>query len=146
MNLGHNCLFHKGFCTVHFGAKDKNAVKLPHSAQRKHVFLGKIKEMSKTKKLPARKKIVLELLHHRLVHRSTRSLLTGDTGNVCGYIELRIYPDPFYTSCQIYSTNKKARSKNPLKPEAPFKWIFMDIITSISPKSLTSDTTFPKYL
>ena len=40
MNLGHTCLFHKGFCTVYFGAKDKNAVTLPHSAQRKHAFLG----------------------------------------------------------------------------------------------------------
>ena len=59
MNSGHTCLFHKGFCTVYFGAKEKNAVTLPHSAQRKHAFLGKIKEMSKTKKLPARKKIDL---------------------------------------------------------------------------------------
>ena len=41
MNLGHTCLLHKGFCTVYFGAKDKSAVTLPHSAQRKHVFLGK---------------------------------------------------------------------------------------------------------
>ena len=49
-NSGHTCLFHKGFCTVYFGAKENNAVTLPHSAQRKHAFLGKIKEMSKTKK------------------------------------------------------------------------------------------------
>ena len=48
MNSGHTCLFHKRFCTVYFGAKEKNALSLPHSAQRKHVFLGKI--MEKTKK------------------------------------------------------------------------------------------------
>ena len=53
MNLGHICLFHKGFCTVCFGSKEKNAVTLPHSAQKKYAFLGNIKEMSKTKKLPA---------------------------------------------------------------------------------------------
>ena len=41
MNAGHNCLFNKGFCTVYFGAKEKNAVKLPHSAKRKHAFIGK---------------------------------------------------------------------------------------------------------
>ena len=40
MNLEHTCLFHKGFFTVYFGAKEKNAVTLPHSAQRKHVFWG----------------------------------------------------------------------------------------------------------
>ena len=32
MNDGHTCLFHKGFCTVYFGAKEDNAVTLPHSA------------------------------------------------------------------------------------------------------------------
>ena len=42
--------------------------------------------------------------------------------------------------------NKKARSKIPLNPKAPFKWVFMDIILSTAPKSLTSDTTFSNYL
>ena len=42
--------------------------------------------------------------------------------------------------------NKKAGSNLPLKPKAPFKWIFMDIIPSTSSKSLTSDTTFSNYL
>ena len=44
---------------MYFGAKEKNAVTLPHSAQRKHAFLGKITEKSKKNKLPARKKIYL---------------------------------------------------------------------------------------
>ena len=82
MNSGHTCLFHKGFCTVYFGAKEKNAVALPHNVQRKHAFLGKIMEKSKKNKFPARKKIALELLHQRLGHRSTISLLDGDTVNV----------------------------------------------------------------
>ena len=59
MNLVHTCLFHKGFFTVYFRAKDKNAVTLPQNAQRKHAFWGEIKEMSKTKKLPSIKKIAL---------------------------------------------------------------------------------------
>ena len=42
--------------------------------------------------------------------------------------------------------NKKARSNIPLKPKAPFKWVFMDIFPSTEPKSLTSDTTFSNYL
>ena len=72
MNSGHTCLFHKGFCTVYIGEKDKNSVTLPHIAQRKHAFLGEIKELSKAKKLPAIKIIALELLNHRLGHRYTR--------------------------------------------------------------------------
>ena len=37
--------------------------------------------------------------------------MAGDTYNVWKDIELRIDPDPFFTSCQISSMNKKARSK-----------------------------------
>ena len=51
--------------------------------------------MSKTKKLLARKKIAIELLHQRLGYISTRSLLAGDTANVWEDIDLRIDPDPF---------------------------------------------------
>ena len=67
---------------VNFGEKENNTVTLPHIAQRNNAFLGEIKEMSKTKKLPSRKKIALELLHQKLGHRSTRSLLAGGTANV----------------------------------------------------------------
>ena len=44
------------------------------------------------------------------------------------------------------SINKKARSKVPLKPKSPFKWVFMDVIPATSPKSLTNDTNFKNYL
>ena len=82
---------------------------------------------------PARKKIALELLHQRLGHRSTRSLISGDTVNVWEDVDIRIDPDPFCTSYKISSMNKKAWSKLPLKPKAPFKWVFMDIIPSTAP-------------
>ena len=140
MNAGHTCLFHKGFCTVYFGAEKNNAVTLPHSAQRKHAFLGKIKDMSKKNKLPPRKRIALEFLHQRLGHRSTRSFLGGDTANVWSDVELIIDPYLFCTSCQNSSMNKKAGSKITLNPKEPFKWVLMDIIPSTSPKRLTTDT------
>ena len=123
MNSGYNCLSHKGFFTVYFGKKDINTVTLPHSAQRKHDFFEEIKDISKTKILPARKKIALELLHRILYHRSTISLLSVDNVNFWEDIELRIDPDPFCTSCKISSMNKNAGYKNLLKPEALFKCI-----------------------
>ena len=88
-------------------SKRENIVTLPHSAQRKNAFLGEIKEMSKKEKLQSRKKIALELLHQRLGHRSTISLLDGDTANVWEDFELRINTDPFCTSCQISSIKKR---------------------------------------
>ena len=106
---------------MYFGADKDNAVTLPHSAVRKHTLIGKTMEISK--KNPKGRKIALELMHQRLGHRYTRSLLAGDTANVWEDVELRIDPNPFCTSCQIYSMNKKARSKIPLKRKAPFKWV-----------------------
>ena len=49
LNAGHTCIFQKRFCTVYFGSYKRNALKLPHRAQRKHAFTGKIKNMSKKK-------------------------------------------------------------------------------------------------
>ena len=72
--------------------------------------------------------------------------MAGDTDNVWEGIKLRIGPDPFCKSCQITSTNKKARSKNPLKLKAPFKGGFMDIIPATVPTCLTSETTFSNYI
>ena len=119
--------------------KEDNAVTLPHSAVIKHAFMGK--SMESSKKNPKRKKIALELMHQRLGHRSTRSLMGGDTANVWEDAELKIYPDPFCTSCKISSMNEKARSKLPLNPKA-----FMDIIQSTAPNSLTNDTNSKNYL
>ena len=59
LNSGHTCLFNKGFCTVYFGDKEKNAVTLPHSAQRKNAFLGEIKLRSKSNKFKPRKQVAL---------------------------------------------------------------------------------------
>ena len=42
--------------------------------------------------------------------------------------------------------NKKAESKNPLDPKAPFKWVFMDIISEKAPIVLTSKTTIYNYI
>ena len=77
MNAGHTYLFHKGFCTVYFGAKEDNPVTLLYSAVRKNTSMGK--SMESSKKNPKRKKIALELMHQRLGHKSTRSLIAGDT-------------------------------------------------------------------
>ena len=57
-NSVHTCLFHKWSCTEYFGAKEKNAVTLPHSAQSKHVFLGKVMEKTMKNKLPVRRKML----------------------------------------------------------------------------------------
>ena len=59
---------------VLFSDNKKNAVKLPHSAHRKHAFVVKTKEESKPQTKTPEKKVSLELLHQRLGHRSTRSL------------------------------------------------------------------------
>ena len=60
--------------------------------------------------------------------------MDGDNANVWEDIEIMLDPDPFYTSCQIYTIDKNYISKTPLKPMSPFNWMFMDIIPAISSK------------
>ena len=96
----------------------------------------------KSKKILPRKQVTLKLLQHISGHRSTILLMARYTANVLQDIECWIYPDPFCTSCQISSMNKKAKSKNPLNPKVPSKWVFMDIIPETATKSLISETTF----
>ena len=66
---------------------------MPQSAHRKHAFLVKTKEKAKSNKIEPRMRVTLELLHHILGHRSTISLMAGDTANGWKDIEIRIYPD-----------------------------------------------------
>ena len=119
---------------------------LLHREQIKHAFLVKTKEKSKPQKKIPKKKVFLELLHQRLGHRSTRSLLAGDTTNIWQYIQHRVDTDPFCTSCQISTINKKARSKQSLKSETSFKWLFMETIPATPSKILTKDDTFTNYI
>ena len=51
INLGHTCLFKKGFSKVNFDDNKENSVTLPHSAQRKHAFFVK-----KRSKRPSQRK------------------------------------------------------------------------------------------
>ena len=135
MNSGHNCLFHQGFCTVLFVGNEQNAVTLLHSTQRKYEFLVKTKEKPKSQNQITKNKVSLELLHQRLGHRSTRSLMAEDTANVRKYINIRVDPEPLCTSYQTLTTNKKARPKKPLKSKTTLKWMFMDIIPATYSKS-----------
>ena len=75
-------------------------------------ILGEINKISKTKKILPRKKIALGLLDQRLGQISTKSLIDRNTDNVWKDIELRIDPDPFFTSCQTSSMNKRIDLKN----------------------------------
>ena len=81
MNLVPTCLYHKVFFTVFFSDNYQNKVTLPHSAQIKHALFVRMKEKSKSQKQIPKKKVTLELEHHRLGLIYTRSLLYGRTSN-----------------------------------------------------------------
>ena len=42
--------------------------------------------------------------------------------------------------------DQESRSKNPLKPKSPLRWVFIDIIPSTTPKCLTSENNFSNYI
>ena len=97
MDLGHTCLFQKGFCKVHFLGKEKDAVTFTRSVQLEHEFLGEIKQMPISKKISPINKSALGLLYHRLGNRSTRSLMARYTEMFWKDIVSRIDPYPICT-------------------------------------------------
>ena len=142
MNPGHTCLLYGYIYVVLFSANQQNMVTLLHSPHRKYAFLVKTTEKSKPKTTFHKKRVSLELLHQILGHRSKMSLLDWDTANVCQDTEIRVDPDPFCISCKISTIKKQPRSKIPLNPKTPFNWVFLDIISDLSSKRLTKETTF----
>ena len=116
MNLVHTFLFCKGSFTFLFRDNKQNAVTLPQSAQRKHSFLVKMKGKSKSQKKIPKKKFSLELLHQRLVQRSTRSPLAVGNSNSWKEINLRVDPGPLWTSCQISTINKSLNQRHLWSP------------------------------
>ena len=110
INFEHTCLLQKRFRRCNLGTKRKMHL-LCHIMHSGNIhFWRKLKNV-KINEVSTQGEISLELLHQRLGHRSTRSLLDGDAANIQQYIGPRIYPYPFCTSCQIYSMNNKNRSK-----------------------------------
>ena len=85
-------------------------------------------------------------MNQRLVHRTTRSLLSGENNNVWQDIDLRVDTEPFCTSCKISTRNKHTISNTPLNPRTPFKWVLMYIIPALSSKSLAKETKFSNCL
>ena len=69
---------------------------LYHIVHRGNMHFGGNKANVKIKDITPWQKVALELLHHRLGHRSTRSLVAVNNANVWQDIELRIDPDPFF--------------------------------------------------
>ena len=119
---------------------------MPHIEQRKHVFLVKTKENAKSKKVAPKKKVALELLHHRSEQISTISLMAGDNVNVWPDIELSIDPKPFCTSCHISSIKKKGWVQDSIETKGTFQMGFMVIIPATSPNSFTGETAFSDYI
>ena len=81
-------------------------MKLPHSDQRKYAFLVKRNEKSKSQKKIPINKVSLEILQQRLGHRPARTILAGNTANIWQYFDIRVDPDPLFTSCHISTINK----------------------------------------
>ena len=125
INLWHTCLSHKGLCTVLFCA-NKKYIDITEYHTDKICIYGKNKIKVKTKN--PQKGNFSGILHQRLGHRSIMSLVSRYTANIWQDIEISVYPDPLFTSCQISTINKKHRSNTPLKTKTPFKWLSMDIL------------------
>jgi transposase InsO family protein len=94
------------------------------------------------------KKISIDLMHRRLGHQSTQSLLTADEWHMWGDAQLRLDPDQFCYGCGIGAIRKTPSSDKPLADDAtrPCQVLFMDVITNPFDKYATPKIHFSHYL
>ena len=59
--------------------------------------------------------------------------MAEDTPNSCQDIELKIDPDPFFTSCQISSINEKKWAPKLIETKATFQMGFYGYFSATSP-------------
>ena len=99
------------------------------------------------RRMARRRPVSLELMHRRLGHRSTKSILLAEDSKL--YSDLKIVPesDDFCETCKI-STIRAADKGPPMDREglAPGEEFFLDIQPNLAKRSLTSRTNFPYHV
>ena len=94
-----------------------------------------------------RKAVPVELLHQRLGHTRTNTLLYTSQHHCWTDIVVVMVPEKFCDPCQVVTTRSNNHCKIPQSnPLEPGHTVYMDLLPPISPISLTPATTFKCYL
>ena len=95
----------------------------------------------------AHKPIPIELLHQRLGHTRTNTLLYTSQHRCWADTIAMMSPEKFCDPCQIVTTRSNNRCKiPPSNPLEPGHTVYMDLLPPLSPTGLTPATTFKCYL
>jgi hypothetical protein len=94
-----------------------------------------------------RKKVFLELLHRRLGHASTKTLLAAEEAGLYRDVKIEFEPTGPCLDCKIYAIRSSNRGKKPVgtSSKAGEIW-FCDIVQNPSRIGLTKSTSFPYYV
>ena len=94
-----------------------------------------------------RPRISLELMHRRLGHRATKSILLGEESKL--HSDSKVVPDPddFCENCKISTIRAANRGKEREETQSkPGQVLFLDAQRNIGKRSLTSSTNYPACL
>jgi transposase InsO family protein len=153
VNNGNTATFEKNALRLYFGKR-----KIPVTIQMSN---GRVSAMPAQSKLQEKKvqftsspsatkpkkRIRAELLHDRLGHRSTKTILAGSTHEVWSDVVAELTPDQDCIDCQIATIRSSDRNKHPHTPSERFgQMVFMDIEHAIAGGSITPDSSLPFYL
>jgi hypothetical protein len=99
--------------------------------------------------LPPRSKreTELDLVHNRLGHINTQSLIAGNAAEIWGDTKLVMSPEKFCIGCKIGSIRKSNRGHNVVSNStSPGSILFCDIQTNPTSQGLTERDYFPYFL
>ena len=89
-----------------------------------------------------------DLLHRRLGHVSTGSLLVASKEEMWADTKITLPSEPFCHGCNMGMIRTSARTQHPVAPRdlSPGQGFFVDIVDNVENHGLTSDSHFAKYL
>ena len=94
------------------------------------------------------KLIDVDLLHRRLGHVATGSLLAASKDDMWADTRAKMTPEPFCHGCQLGMIRTAPRTQRPVAPRNldPGTAFFVDIVDNPEDRGLTPETHFSKYL
>ena len=143
---GHEVVF--GLSTVRIfinkGLSEEFEIQLNHPYYRREERIFALMARAE----PQRKKtVLLELVHRRLGHPSTKSLLAAEEAGVYGDVHIAFEPTGPCIDCKIGAIRTAGRGTAPVSPtDIPASVWFLDIVDNPSACGLSRKTYFPQYL
>jgi transposase InsO family protein len=153
VNNGNKASFERNALKLYFGDRSVPVTiqmmngRVSAMPAKKNSEANQANDKSLPRKSKPKKRVRTELLHKRLGHRYTTTILAASEHEVWADVEAQLTPDVDCVDCKIATIRASDRNKHPHTPSERFgQMVLMDIEHAIAGGSITPDSSLPFYL